>query len=65
MEKAMRLFMPIIIAILVAVVMVVLSTIPPLSIVYEWAERNNLKFIWYGLIAGVIGLCLSLYRLKR
>lgn len=53
------------IAILIAVLLTLLSVVPPLSILYKWAERNHLKFIWYGLIAGIIALCLTFYRSKR
>ena len=63
--KVMKIFIAVAIAILVAVVMTVLSAVPPLSIVYNWAERNNMKFVWNGLVAGVIALCLLLCRGKR
>lgn len=65
--KVMRVFLAVSIAILVAVVMIILSAVPPLSYVYTWAERNSMKFVWNGLVAGVIALCLLLYHyhLKR
>lgn len=52
------------IAVLVAVVLTVLSVVPPLSFVYQWAERSNMQPVWSGLVAGTIALCLLLYRKK-
>jgi len=63
--NVMHIFILIAIAILVVVLMTFLSAIPPFSIIYEWTERSNLKFIWYGLVAGIIGFCLILYHSKR
>lgn len=64
-ENVKQIFILLVIAILVGILMTILSAVPPLSLIYEWVERSNLKFIWYGLVAGVIGFCLMLYRSKR
>ena len=63
--RILRIVCTVAIAVLVAAVMTVLSGIPPFSIVYEWLESNNMKVIWYGLTAGIVALCLLLYRARR
>ena len=65
---AMKIFLTVAVVVLVALVMTLLSVVPPLSYLYDWAERNNMKFVWGGVIAGVIALCLLLlyhYYLKK
>jgi hypothetical protein len=64
-EKVMKIIIAVAIAVLVAVLMTILSAVPPLSTFCNWAERNNMKFLWNGLVAGVIALCLLLYCWKR
>ena len=58
-------FMYLVIAISVAVLMTLLSAVPPLRWIYAWTERNDLPFIWYGLISSVIASSLMLYQKKR
>lgn len=41
-----------------------LSGLPPFSLLYRWLSRRGLNWIWYGLTAGVIGICLVLYRMR-
>ncbi len=48
-------------ALLAAVLMTLLSAVPPLSYLHDWAESNHMMFLWNGLMAGAIALCLSLY----
>ena len=60
-KNGMNFLLVIVIAILVAIIMTILSVYPPFSIFYEWTERNHLKYMWYGLVAGVIALCLGVY----
>lgn len=52
-------------AILIAVILTILSAVPPLSLIYQWAERKNLECIWYGLVAGIIAFCLILFGRTR
>lgn len=62
----MKVLLAIAIAVLVAVLMTVFSAVPPLSVIYNWAERNDIMAVWYGFIAGVIALCLLLlYRIQH
>ena len=63
--RILRIVCTVAIAVLVAAVMTVLSGFHPFSIVYEWLESNNMKVIWYGLTAGIVALCLLLYRARR
>ncbi|MCR5448215.1 MAG: hypothetical protein K6F23_02360 [Solobacterium sp.] len=58
---AMKILMITVAAVLAAAVMTLLSAVPPLSYLYDWAESNHMMFVWNGLTAGVIALCLSLY----
>ena len=60
-----QLFIMLVIAILIAALMTILSAFPPLSFVYNWLVARNLRLIWFGLIAGVIGGFLSFYNVKR
>lgn len=57
--------MYLVIAVSVAIVMTLLSAVPPLHWVYAWTKRNDLPFIWYGLISAVIASSLLLYQKKR
>ncbi len=59
--RAVRIFLAAAAAVLAAVVMTLLSAVPPLSNLYDWAESNHMSFVWVGAEAGVIALCLSLY----
>lgn len=58
-------FIMLVIAILIAALMTILSAFPPLSFVYNWLSARNLRIMWFGLIAGVIGGALSFYNVKR
>ena len=60
-----RIIVYLIIAVLTAIVMSILSIIPPLSWIYKWTELNDLQFLWYGLIAAVIAMVISLFRWKQ
>ncbi len=62
-----KIILAVAVAVLAAVVMTLLSAVPPISWLHDWAERNDMKFVWYGAIAGVAALCLMLYyhHLKR
>lgn len=64
MVEFMRIIQYVIIAVLIAIVMMILGAVPPLCLIYEWAERNDLKSVWYGLVAGVIAVGLLLSRGK-
>lgn len=48
-------------ALLAAVLMTLLSAVPPLSYLHDWAESNHMMFLWNGLTAGAAALRLSLY----
>lgn len=52
-------------AILVALLMTLLSAIPPISILYDWLMHHNLRSAWFGLMSCVIALCLSLYTANK
>ncbi len=65
MFSAKQISISIIIAIFIAVLMTILSAVPPFSIFYQWLIRNELNEVWYGLIAGTIGFCLVLYHRKN
>lgn len=56
-----RFFTMVVIAILIAALMTLLSAVPPLSTIYDWLADHQLRFIWYGLTAGIIGGLLSFY----
>ena len=58
--RAVRIFLAAA-AVLAAVVMTLLSAVPPLSYLYDWTRSNHMSFVWAGAEAGVIALCLSLY----
>ncbi len=49
------------IAVAVAVLMMVLSAIPPLSFIYDFLNSKNLGFVGRGLNAGVVAFCLICY----
>lgn len=49
------------IAVLAAVIMTVLSAVPPVSILYNWLDANNLVVIWYGIMAAIVATCTTLY----
>lgn len=49
------------IAVLAAVIMTVLSAVPPVSILYNWLDENNLVVIWYGIMAAIVAICTTLY----
>ena len=59
--RVVRIFLAAAVAVLAAVVMTLLSAVPPLSYLYNWADSNQMSFVWAGAEAGVIALCLSLY----
>ena len=59
--RAVRIFLAAAVAVLAAVAMTLLSAVPPLSYLYDWASSNHMSFVWVGAEAGVIALCLSLY----
>ena len=42
------------IAVFAAVVMTVLSGVPPLSGLYNWLAEHDMEAVWVGLTAGVI-----------
>lgn len=66
MKESVRSFiMCLAIALSIAVLITILSAFPPLSILRGWLEHNGLSFIWTGVVAGIIALCLSLFRSKR
>lgn len=56
-----KIILAIAVAIFAAAVMTLLSAVPPLSYLHDWAERNDAKFVWYGVTAGVVALCWLLY----
>ena len=62
--RAVRIFLAAAAEVLAAVIMTLLSAVPPLSYLYNWADSNQMSFVWVGAEAGVIALCLSLF-LKR
>ena len=62
---AKEIVMYLVIAVSVAIVMTLLSAVPPFHWIYAWTERNDLPFIWYGLISAVIVSSLLLYRNRR
>lgn len=63
--RAVRIFLAAAAAVLAAVVMTLLSAVPPLSYLYNWADSNQMSFVWVGAEAGVIALCLSLYQKRN
>lgn len=65
-KSVLKILAAVAVVILVVAAMTVLSAVPPLSIVYSWAERNHVKFVWDGVVAGVAVLCaLPLCRKKN
>ena len=60
-----QLLITLIIAVLIAALMTILSAFAPLSFVYNWLADHDLSFIWFGLMAGVIGGSLVFYNAKR
>lgn len=60
-----EIFIFIVIAAAIAVLMTVLSIVPPLSVIYNRTAGDNLNFVWSGLVAGVISLCLTVYMTKK
>ena len=52
-NTAMKALVAVVIAVLAAMVMTLLSAVPPLSYLRDWAEGNNMMYVWYGVIAGV------------
>ena len=64
-ETVKQLVISLAIAISVGILMTLLSAVPPLSLLYGWAQRSGLRSVWYGSVAGVISFCLILYRSKR
>lgn len=51
----------ILLAVSIALVLIVLSVVPPVSELYNWLDINNLNVIWYGIVAGIIAVLLMLY----
>lgn len=60
----MKYVIAVLIAVLAAVIMTVLSAVPPVSILYNWLDANNLVVIWYGIMAAIVAICTTLY-IKR
>ena len=56
-----QVFICIDIAVAIAVLMTVLSIVPPLSVIYDRTAGSSLNFVWSGLVAGVISLGLTAY----
>ena len=57
----MKYVIAVLIAVLAAVIMTVLSAVPPVSILYNWLDENNLVVIWYGIMAAIVAICTTLY----
>lgn len=55
--SAGRALAAVLLAVGIAVLMTVLSAVPPLSFVYDWAMGNGLRAAWFGLIGAVIAAC--------
>ena len=49
------------IAAAIAVLVTVLGSVPPLSVIYDRTAGSSLNFVWTGLVAGVISLGLTAY----
>ena len=47
-------------AVVIAVLLTALSAVPPISLFRGWLDGSGLGFVWYGIIAGIIALCLIL-----
>lgn len=60
-----EIFIFIVIAAAIAILMTVLSIVPPLSVIYNRMAGDNLNFVWSGLVAGVISLVLTVYLRKK
>lgn len=60
----MKYVIAVLIAVLAAVILIVLSAVPPVSILYNWLDENNLVVIWYGIMAAIVAICTTLY-IKR
>lgn len=52
--SAGRVLAAVLLAVGLGVVMTVLSAVPPLSLVYNWAEESGLQVLWFGLVGAVI-----------
>lgn len=57
----MKYVIAVLIAVLAAVIMTVLSAVPPVSILYNWLDANNLVVIWYGIMAAIVAICTTLH----
>ncbi len=57
----MKYVIAVLIAVLAAVIMTVLSAVPPVSILYNWLDANNLSIVWIGIMAAIVATCTTLY----
>lgn len=57
----MKYVIAVLIAVLAAVIMTVLSAVPPVSILYNWLDENNLSIVWIGIMAAIVAICTTLY----
>lgn len=57
----MKYVIAVLIAVLAAVIMTVLSAVPPVSILYNWLDANNLSIVWIGIMAAIVAICTTLY----
>lgn len=63
-DKVRLYIMYIIIAFLASSLMVLFSGLFPFSIIYKWLAYNELTYVWGGLSAGFISLCIGFYRVR-
>ena len=57
----MKYVIAVLIAVLAAVIMTVLSAVPPVSILYNWLDANNQSIVWIGIMAAIVAICTTLY----